>query len=63
MDSGFISFFGFIPLMIYMVLFVLGVYVSILVIRALHRAIRWLDLSIWEKESRMGQPPVYPPER
>ena len=59
----FISFFGFIPLLIYTVVFVLGVYVSILVIRALHRVIRWLDLSIREKESRMGQPPVYPPDR
>ncbi|CAH8715098.1 hypothetical protein M5W83_17560 [Paenibacillus thiaminolyticus] len=63
MDIGFFSFFGFIPLLIYMVVFVLGVYICILVIRALHRTIRWLDLSIHEKESRIGQPPVYPPDR
>lgn len=63
MDIGFFSFFGFIPLLIYTVVVVLGVYVSILVIRALHRVIRWLDLSIREKESRMGRPPVYPPDR
>ncbi|MBG9792960.1 hypothetical protein ABD76_10860 [Paenibacillus dendritiformis] len=63
MDIGFVSFFGFLPLMIYAVVFVLGIYISILVIRALQRTIRWLDLSIREKESRLGQPPVYPPDR
>ncbi|RJG23158.1 hypothetical protein [Paenibacillus thiaminolyticus] len=57
-----ISFFGFIPLLIYTIVFVLGVYICILVIRALHRTIRWLDLSIHEKESRIGQHSVYPPE-
>lgn len=49
--------------MIYAVVFALGIYISILVIRALHRTIRWLDLAIREKESRLGQPPVYPPDR
>jgi hypothetical protein len=58
-----ISFLGFIPLLIYTVVFVLGIYICILVIRALRRTIRWLDLSILEKESRLGQPPVYPPDR
>ncbi|BFH13011.1 hypothetical protein WJ0W_002592 [Paenibacillus melissococcoides] len=59
MDIGFVSFFGFIPLLIYTSVIVLGIYISILfiralhrTIRALHRTIRWLDLSIREKESR-----------
>lgn len=49
-----------IPLFIYLMLLVLGIYLIIMLIRALHRAIRWLDLSIWEKESRMARPPDPP---